>query len=152
MELAKTAFLPVNLQKGILHSGHLYPHDSTTIISNNTNIDRQLKNTAAWNVLINVDITSFQYLSTKNDRSFSTTSLSSPKEFTELLLEPILIDAKNTLKITKHNPSAFFGTSLDLQLRRRNIDTLILSGVAHIKWRICNRLRCFSAWLSCDCD
>ena len=36
----------------------------------------------------------------------------------------------NKLTITKHNPSAFFGTSLDAQLRRRKIDTLILSGVA----------------------
>lgn len=53
-----------------------------------------------------------------------------PKEFTDLLLEPTTKGTQNTLTITKHNPSAFFGTSLDAQLRRRKIDTLILSGVA----------------------
>ena len=39
-------------------------------------------------------------------------------------------DTDNMLTITKYNPSAFFGTSLDLQLRRRGIETIILSGVA----------------------
>ncbi|MBE8863540.1 isochorismatase family protein, partial [Enterococcus faecium] len=53
-----------------------------------------------------------------------------PKEFTDLLLAPYLEDTTNTLTVTKYNPSAFFGTSLDLQLRRRQIDTIILSGVA----------------------
>lgn len=130
IELAKTAFLPIDLQKGIIGSGNLFPYDSAIILANNRQIAEQLKNTAALNVLVNVDITSFQYLSTQNDRPVSATSLAVPKEFTDLLLEPALNDAENMIKITKHNPSAFFGTSLDLQLRRRKIDTLILSGVA----------------------
>lgn len=33
------------------------------------------------------------------------------------------------LVITKYNWGAFFGTSLDLQLRRRGIDTIILGGI-----------------------
>lgn len=130
IELAKTAFLPIDLQKGIVNSGHLLPHDSATILSNNLLIAEQLNNTAALNVLVNVDITSFQYLSKKNDLPAAPYSFSIPKDFTELLLAPMLKNSENTLKITKHNPSAFFGTSLDLQLRRRKIDTIILSGVA----------------------
>ena len=39
-------------------------------------------------------------------------------------------DAKNVLKIMKHNPGAFFGTDLDVQLRRRKVDTILLTGVA----------------------
>jgi len=69
LELAKTAFLPIDLQKGIVNSGQLFPYDATTILSNNQLIAEQLKHTPAWNILVNVDITSFQYLSVKNDRA-----------------------------------------------------------------------------------
>ncbi|WP_288659314.1 isochorismatase family protein [uncultured Enterococcus sp.] len=130
LELAKTAFLPIDLKKGIVNSGQLFPYDATTILSNNQLIAEQLKHTPAWNILVNVDITSFQYLSAKNDRAQAGAFYTPPKEFTDLLLEPTTKGTQNTLTITKHNPSAFFGTSLDAQLRRRKIDTLILSGVA----------------------
>ncbi|MGQ4819836.1 isochorismatase family protein, partial [Enterococcus faecium] len=53
-----------------------------------------------------------------------------PAEFTDFLLKDSLKDTDNMLTITKYIPSAFFGTSLDLQLRRRGIETMILSGVA----------------------
>lgn len=47
LELAKTAFLPIDLQKGIVNSGQLFPYDATTILSNNQLIAEQLKHTPA---------------------------------------------------------------------------------------------------------
>lgn len=108
----------------------MFPNDAATVLANNVELAQHLKNTDALNVLVNVDITEFRYLSTKNELAKQAAVPVIPKEFTDLLLAPYLEDTTNTLTVTKYNPSAFFGTSLDLQLRRRQIDTIILSGVA----------------------
>ncbi len=128
--LEHTAFIAIDLQKGILDTGQLVPNDTRTILANNIKLAENLKGTEALNVLVNVDITEFRYLSHKNEQASSSSTAAIPKEFTELVLAPYLEETTNTLRITKYNPSAFFGTSLDLQLRRRHIDTIILTGVA----------------------
>lgn len=51
-----------------------------------------------------------------------------PPDFS--LLVPELEPKPNDILITKRQPSAFFGTELDLQLRRRHITGIVLTGVA----------------------
>ncbi|MEW4356555.1 cysteine hydrolase [Enterococcus faecium] len=113
-DLSKTAFVAIDMQKEIVNNGTLSPHTAASILTNNDLLVRTLKRTAALKVLVNVDISTFPYLSQQTD----------------ILLKDSLKDTDNMLTITKYNPSAFFGTSLDLQLRRRGIETIILSGVA----------------------
>ncbi|HGD7092257.1 TPA: cysteine hydrolase [Enterococcus faecium] len=127
-DLSKTAFVAIDMQKGIVNNGTLSPHTAQSILSNNDLLVRTLKRTAALKVLVNVDISTFPYLSQQTDMGGMTASV--PPEFTDLLLKDSLKDTNNMLTITKYNPSAFFGTSLDLQLLRRGIETIILSGVA----------------------
>ncbi|MDQ8302837.1 cysteine hydrolase [Enterococcus faecium] len=127
-DLSKTAFVAIDMQKGIVNNGTLSPHTAQSILSNNDLLVRTLKRTAVLKVLVNVDISTFPYLSQQTDMGGMTASV--PPEFTDLLLKDSLKDTNNMLTITKYNPSAFFGTSLDLQLRRRGIETIILSGVA----------------------
>lgn len=127
-DLSKTAFVAIDMQKEIVNNGTLSPHTAASILTNNDLLVRTLKRTAALKVLANVDISTFPYLSQQTDMGGMTASV--PPEFTDLLLKDSLKDTDNMLTITKYNPSAFFGTSLDLQLRRRGIETIILSGVA----------------------
>lgn len=127
-DLSKTAFVAIDMQKGIVNNGTLSPHTAQSILTNNDLLAKTLKRTAALKVLVNVDISTFPYLSQQTDMGGMTASV--PPEFTDLLLKDSLKDTDNMLTITKYNPSAFFGTSLDLQLRRRGIETIILSGVA----------------------
>ncbi|MCZ1184190.1 isochorismatase family protein [Enterococcus faecium] len=127
-DLSKTAFVAIDMQKEIVNNGTLSPHTAASILANNDLLVRTLKRTAALKVLVNVDISTFPYLSQQTDMGGMTASV--PPEFTDLLLKDSLKDTDNMLTITKYNPSAFFGTSLDLQLRRRGIETIILSGVA----------------------
>ena len=127
-DLSKTAFVAIYMQKEIVNNGTLSPHTAASILTNNDLLVRTLKRTAALKVLVNVDISTFPYLSQQTDMGGMTASV--PPEFTDLLLKDSLKDTDNMLTITKYNPSAFFGTSLDLQLRRRGIETIILSGVA----------------------
>ena len=127
-DLSKTAFVAIDMQKGIVNNGTLSPHTAASILTNNDLLVRTLKCTAALKVLVNVDISTFPYLSQQTDMGGMTASV--PPEFTDLLLKDSLKDTNNMLTITKYKPSAFFGTSLDLQLLRRGIETIILSGVA----------------------
>ena len=127
-DLSKTAFVAIDMQKEIVNNGTLSPHTAASILTNNDLLVITLKRTAALKVLVNVDISTFPYLSQQTDMGGMTASV--PPEFTDLLLKDSLKDTDNMLTITKYNPSAFFGTSLDLQLRRRGIETIILSGVA----------------------
>lgn len=127
-DLSKTAFVAIDMQKEIVNNGTLSPHTAASILTNNDLLVRTLKRTTALKVLVNVDISTFPYLSQQTDMGGMTASV--PPEFTDLLLKDSLKDTDNMLTITKYNPSAFFGTSLDLQLRRRGIETIILSGVA----------------------
>lgn len=127
-DLSKTAFVAIDMQKEIVNNGTLSPHTAASILTNNDLLVRTLKRTAALKVLVNVDISTFPYLSQQTDMGGMTASV--PPEFTDLLLKDSLKDTDNMLTITKYNPSAFFGASLDLQLRRRGIETIILSGVA----------------------
>ncbi|HHC7642637.1 TPA: cysteine hydrolase [Enterococcus faecium] len=127
-DLSKTAFVAIDMQKEIVNNGTLSPHTAASILTNNDLLVRTLKRTAALKVLVNVDISTFPYLSQQTDMGGMTASV--PPEFTDLLLKDSLKDTDNMLTITKYNPSAFLGTSLDLQLRRRGIETIILSGVA----------------------
>ncbi|EMW6297038.1 cysteine hydrolase [Enterococcus faecium] len=127
-DLSKTAFVAIDMQKEIVNNGTLSPHTAASILTNNDLLVRTLKRTAALKVLVNVDISTFPYLSQQTDMGGMTASV--PPEFTDLLLKDSLKDTDNMLTITKYNPSAFFGTSLDLQLRRRGIETIILSGLA----------------------
>ena len=127
-DLSKTAFVAIDMQNGIVNNGTLSPHTAASILTNNDLLAKALKHTVALKVLVNVDISTFPYLSQQTDMGGMTASV--PPEFTDLLLKDSLKDTNNMLTITKYNPSAFFGTSLDLQLRRRGIETIILSGVA----------------------
>jgi nicotinamidase-related amidase len=45
-------------------------------------------------------------------------------------LVPELAGHASDLLVTKRNPSAFYGTELDLQLRRRHVTNLVLTGVS----------------------
>ncbi len=46
------------------------------------------------------------------------------------LLTPAIAGLNAPVQITKHSWSAFYGTELDLQLRRRGITTVIVCGIA----------------------
>lgn len=104
-DLSKTAFVAIDMQKEIVNNGTLSPHTAASILTNNDLLVRTLKRTAALKVLVNVDISTFPYLSQQTDMGGMTASV--PPEFTDLLLKDSLKDTDNMLTIKKYNPSAF---------------------------------------------
>ncbi|MBI6871268.1 isochorismatase family protein [Clostridium aciditolerans] len=58
----------------------------------------------------------------------NTNSMQLPKGWDSFV--PELANIKNAHTITKRQWGAFYGTDLDLQLRRRGIDTIVLCGIS----------------------
>ncbi|MBU5366583.1 isochorismatase family protein [Enterococcus devriesei] len=127
IDLARTALVVIDLQKGIMGTGELQPYSASVVLEKNNQLAAALKNTAGLVTLVNVDPTTMQFLNPERSGGYANL----PAAFSEFIMS-IATDsnAKNVIKVTKHNPGAFFGTDLDLQLRRRDIDTIILTGVA----------------------
>lgn len=128
IDLAHTAFVAIDLQNNILAAKTIGPSTPDQVLEVNNQLAERLENTAALIVQVTVNVHSVQTLFPfkESDQNGSTT----PN--TAQLMMPIAHDpfAKNVLIINKQNPGAFFGTDLDLQLRRRGIDTIILTGVS----------------------
>lgn len=128
LNLSKTAYLAIDLQDGILNNGVLAPYSSDAVLLASDQLAETFKNTEALITLVNVDATSFHYLHPA--RYTREQPIKVPDSYMQLSMAIATDDtASNVVTVTKHNPGAFFGTDLDLQLRRRGIDTIILSGL-----------------------
>lgn len=128
LDLTKTVYIPIDIQDGIVNTGNLEPYTSDELLNATNHLTHAFKNTDALIALVKVDARTFYYL--HPSRATRTQEIHVPKDY-DTLLPTIATDetADNVITVIKHNPSAFFGTDLDLQLRRRGIDTIILSGV-----------------------
>lgn len=128
LNLRKTAYLAIDLQDGILNNGVLAPYAPDAVLLAANQLAEAFKNTEALITLVNVDATSFHYLHPA--RYTREQPIKVPDSYMQLSMAIVTDDtASNVVTVTKHNPGAFFGTDLDLQLRRRGIDTIILSGL-----------------------
>ena len=127
INIKKTALVVIDLQKGIT-AINTEPYTSKIVVENTVKILRELRKNKMSVFLVHVtpspDLkdalrpvaeTSYQML--KYDPSWS--------EFV-----PELNIQSSDFIITKHQWGAFYGTELDLQLRRRGIDTIILCGIS----------------------
>ncbi len=77
--------------------------------------------------LVHVDVTKETMLNVISDLSFSRPLPASP-DWSEFA--PELTPTPSDVVITKRQWGAFYGTDLDLQLRRRKIDTIVLCGIS----------------------
>lgn len=128
LNLSKTAYLAIDLQDGILNNGVLAPYAPDAVLLAANQLAEAFKNTEALITLVNVDATSFHYLHPA--RYTREQPIKVPDSYMQLSMAIATDDtASNVVTVTKHNPGAFFGTDLDLQLRRRGINTIILSGL-----------------------
>ncbi len=121
----RTALVVIDLQKGIAALPTVHPIPD--VVANAVRLAdafRVRKLPVIWvNVTSSGDGEDFPR--TRADVSFR---LPVTADFGELL--PELGRKPSDLTITKRQPSAFYGTELDLQLRRRRITGIVLAGVA----------------------
>ena len=124
-----TALVLIDLQKGIV-GRPLAPHGTAKVVANSAALGKALK--AAGGVVVLVKVTfANDYADRPNQEVDEPTPMppgGMPAEWSEFV--PEIDSLQADVVITKRQWSAFYGTELDLQLRRRGIKTIVLGGVA----------------------
>jgi nicotinamidase-related amidase len=123
-----TALVVIDLQKGIA-SRNTAPHDAQTVVKNCARLADEFRKADATVVLVHVG-----YSPDNADRLRPQADMPPtipavlPPEWSEFV--PEIGPREGDVIITKRQWGAFYGTDLDLQLRRRGIDTIVLGGIA----------------------
>jgi nicotinamidase-related amidase len=124
-----TALVLIDLQKGIL-GNTLTPYDGAQVVRNGVRIGRALRQAGGTVVLVHVAFAAdnADRLRQPVDAATPVPPGGMPAEWSEFVPDAEALHAD--VIITKRQWSAFHGTELDLQLRRRGVDTILLGGVA----------------------
>lgn len=123
----KTAIVVIDLQKGITQMP-TEPHSSKTVIENSAMLVEACRKNGMPVFLVHVTPSPDM-----KDALHPVSETSFPgRRYDPLWSEyvPELNVQPGDFQIVKHQWGAFYGTELDLQLRRRGMDTIILCGIA----------------------
>lgn len=123
-----TALILIDLQKGVL-TRPVAPHSGPEVLNNSLALADRFRRVGAPVVLVGVSWSpDFKdALRQPVDQPFSFPPGGYPAAFMELADG---LEQPGDLRITKRQWGAFYGTDLDLQLRRRGVQTIVLGGIA----------------------
>ncbi len=125
----KTAFVVIDLQKGIT-GRETAPYSSKQVIDNCARIGKRCNELGTLVALVHVAFSSDggDRLQQPIDSPMQAPPGGMPPDWAEFVPEIGML--RSGVVITKRQWGAFHGTELDLQLRRRGIDTIVLGGIA----------------------
>ena len=126
MNLDSPALILIDLQRGIV-ARDCTPHSSAAVVANAAKLANRFRERGALVVLVHVGFSADDRDRLKPRAEEQVAPRPSPG-FSELV--PELERAPTDVVIMKHQWGAFYGTELDLQLRRRGIRTLVLCGIS----------------------
>jgi nicotinamidase-related amidase len=129
LEARSTAFVIIDLQRGIV-ARETAPYAPQKVIDNAARIGQRCKEAGALIVPVHVTFSAggADRLRQPVDSPMALPPGGLPADWGEFVPEIVALGAEVT--ITKRQWGAFYGTDLDLQLRRRGITTIILGGIA----------------------
>ncbi len=128
LEPRRTAVVVIDLQKGIVgFPGN--PHSAASVIANSVALLDAARSVGAQPILVHVgrSLDGSDGLQVACDEPMRMPG-ALPSDWSELI--PELNRQPNDLVILKRQWGAFYGTDLELQLRRRGLSTIILCGIA----------------------
>lgn len=126
IDAKRTALVLIDLQNGITNR-ELSPHSGGKVVENASKLINAFSEKGAFIVLVRVSsIDGKDMVKPKTD--FQTNGMQYQKGWDNLV--PEIANSKNAHIVTKRQWGAFYGTDLDLQLRRRGIDTIVLGGIS----------------------
>jgi nicotinamidase-related amidase len=128
LDLRSTALVLIDLQKGIVGRKELAPRPGSEVVANAVKLVARFRHAKAPVILVHVTFSADFGDAVKVETDKSMTRGAMPPDWAEFV--PELQVAPTDLLITKRNWGAFYGTELDLQLRRRGIRTIVLGGIA----------------------
>jgi nicotinamidase-related amidase len=122
----KTALVVIDLQKGIVSYPTVHPMGGIT--SNTVRLAEAFRRAELPVVLVTVAFSPDGGERLRSRTETPPRALPTSPEFAQIV--PELGPKPGDILITKRQPSAFYGTELDLQLRRRGVTGIVLTGVA----------------------
>lgn len=126
LKVDKTALVIIDLQNGIANR-ELAPYSGRKVVENASKLINVFSEKGAFIVLVRVSTTDGKdMVNPKTDLEANT--MKYPEGWDVLV--PEIANSKNAHIVTKRQWGAFYGTDLDLQLRRRGIDTIVLGGIS----------------------
>ena len=127
LDPATTALVLIDLQRGIT-AFPAEPHTTAEVIANAERLADAFRVVAAPVVLVHVAMSrdGRDRLHSAVDEQMPVREL--PADFAQIVAE--LGPHADDIVVTKRQWGAFYGTDLDLQLRRRGITTIVLGGIA----------------------
>jgi nicotinamidase-related amidase len=120
-----TALVLIDLQKWIT-GFPVEPHSSVVVIKNASVLVNQFRELNAPVFLVRVAFPAGAAALNLITDAPAPLPASEPEGWYELAVKPL----ENDILILKRQWGAFYGTELDLQLRRRHVDTLVIGGIA----------------------
>ncbi len=125
----RTAIVVIDLQKGIAGMPGGAPHAKSAVIANCASLLSAARAAGAQPVLVHVGGSpdGSDRVRTPTDQSMRSTG-PLPPDWSELI--PELDSQPGDIVILKRQWGAFYGTDLDLQLRRRGLTTVVICGIA----------------------
>jgi nicotinamidase-related amidase len=122
----RTALVVIDLQKGIVNR-EFSPYTGAQVVKNASRLVNAFTKKGAFVVLVRVSSIDGKDM-LKPNTGLKTNPVKFPEGWDSLV--PELENIKNAHVVTKRQWGAFYGTDLDLQLRRRGIDTVVLCGIS----------------------
>jgi nicotinamidase-related amidase len=124
-----TALVLIDLQKGIV-ARELTPHPASKVLERAHDLGQKFNAAGGLVVFVHVAFAAdgADRLRQPVDEPMAAPPGGFPAQWSEFATE--IADVRADVVITKRQWSAFHGTELDLQLRRRGISTIVLGGIA----------------------
>jgi nicotinamidase-related amidase len=128
IDKGRTALVVIDLQKGIAAT-QTQPHDAATVIRNASRLADAFRENKMPVFLVHVVASEADRLKPIADQQpWGAGGQQRPKDWSDIV--PELGPKENDTVIAKKQWGAFYGTELDLQLRRRGLNTIVLCGMS----------------------
>jgi nicotinamidase-related amidase len=127
LEFARTALVIIDLQRGIV-SQPTAPHLAQDVIARCRQLLAAARLAGVLPVLVHVGGAPDYADRLRQSADWPTPARQRPADWSDFV--PEISPQEGDVVIFKRQWGAFYGTDLDLQLRRRGIDTLVLCGIA----------------------
>lgn len=124
IDFSKTALVIIDLQKGIVGMAS----EGQQVVEKTVHLVEYFRKNEGFIAFVNVDFHDGKDSLKPITDNPNTSRGTFPEDWAEFV--PELKVGLNDYIVTKRQWGAFFGTDLDLQLRRRGIDTIVLCGIA----------------------
>ena len=121
-----TALVVIDLQKGIAAQS-TQPYPAQDVIRNAATLVKVFRKNGMPVFLVHIVSTPETMLKVESDLSFSR-PVPLPPDWSDFV--PDIAPVSSDIVITKKQWGAFYGTDLELQLRRRKLETIVLCGIS----------------------